>query len=581
MLKVSAFQIILILTLSITVISFSHVFAISMPDSPWQTLAKNYAKITVVTNCDAGNGGDSDNDGICNNWESTTNPGLHINFLDSGANPATYTYNLSCTPGATIATDPTGVTVCPDPHRKDIYVELDSMTGQAPSMTAIADVVKAFDKMGITLHVIGGENATTNSGNMGLHYCFIHPIKATNTLSPITTNDCSFSGTTIPAQSLALLKKNFFGTVAERAGDANFCPNSQLPSDATSAGPVANANSYNCLTAKRQVFHYMVVANSLAVNTGTGVDTTQSGWAEVPGNDAVISLGSFTNGVGNIDEQEGTIMHELGHNLGLHHGGGANPPGTTEDDNNCKPNYQSVMSYTYQFRKTFDECRPLAFSNGVLGPFSNGIVGPVSESAISDSNIDTGGIAIYPADNPNPPDNTTKSPACPQNGERKFVWSSTSGVQTSTNSIIDWNMNGRIDATPVSQNVNKLSITGCNTATISNLSGFNDTAFLYSTGTLPLVFRTTALANFQAAIPAGTDGDPDIGQGEFTENEQSSNPVVNQIIPLTITCQDGAVIPATAQCPVPQDPGMLWAMVVAVATIGVIIAISIIVARRR
>jgi hypothetical protein len=40
--------------------------------------------------------------------------------------------------------------------------------------------------------------------------------------------------------------------------------------------------------------------------------------------------------------QAATIMHEFGHTLGLHHGGG--------DDYNCKPNYLSIMSYAYQFQ---------------------------------------------------------------------------------------------------------------------------------------------------------------------------------------------------------------------------------------
>ena len=37
------------------------------------------------------------------------------------------------------------------------------------------------------------------------------------------------------------------------------------------------------------------------------------------------------------EDQASTFMHELGHNLGLGHGGG--------DNVNCKPNYASVMNY--------------------------------------------------------------------------------------------------------------------------------------------------------------------------------------------------------------------------------------------
>ncbi len=57
--------------------------------------------------------------------------------------------------------------------------------------------------------------------------------------------------------------------------------------------------------------------------------------------DILVTLGGFTGGVGDAKEQAGTFMHELGHALGLGHGG--------SDGNNCKPNYISIMSYTYQF----------------------------------------------------------------------------------------------------------------------------------------------------------------------------------------------------------------------------------------
>jgi hypothetical protein len=44
--------------------------------------------------------------------------------------------------------------------------------------------------------------------------------------------------------------------------------------------------------------------------------------------------------VGNREQQAGTFMHELGHTLGLHHGG--------LDNDNLKPNYLSLMNYSFQ-----------------------------------------------------------------------------------------------------------------------------------------------------------------------------------------------------------------------------------------
>lgn len=90
------------------------------------------------------------------------------------------------------------------------------------------------------------------------------------------------------------------------------------------------------------LFHFMLFAYSQLSSGGTGA----SGRAESLGNDALITLGNWglktdtvaaTNMLVNF--QAATVMHELGHNLGLRHGGG--------DDINDKPNYVSVMNYTY------------------------------------------------------------------------------------------------------------------------------------------------------------------------------------------------------------------------------------------
>jgi hypothetical protein len=60
----------------------------------------------------------------------------------------------------------------------------------------------------------------------------------------------------------------------------------------------------------------------------------------IPGRSFLVSLGATDSQTGSADQQEGTFMHELGHNLGLHHGGA--------DETLFKPNYLSVLNYLFQ-----------------------------------------------------------------------------------------------------------------------------------------------------------------------------------------------------------------------------------------
>lgn len=70
-----------------------------------------------------------------------------------------------------------------------------------------------------------------------------------------------------------------------------------------------------------------------------------SGQAEIIGDDVIVSLGCS---VDNNLYLANTIMHELGHNLSLLHGG--------DDVINYKPNYLSVMNYLYQFVGVDTDC---------------------------------------------------------------------------------------------------------------------------------------------------------------------------------------------------------------------------------
>ena len=92
-----------------------------------------------------------------------------------------------------------------------------------------------------------------------------------------------------------------------------------------------NHKNANFASNRNGYFRYVLLPHRY--NTSS----SSSGQAELPGDDSIVSLYCF-NSTQNVAN---TIMHELGHNLNLRHGG--------HENCNYKPNYNSVMNYQYQF----------------------------------------------------------------------------------------------------------------------------------------------------------------------------------------------------------------------------------------
>ena len=376
----------------------------------------------LTVNCTPYGGGDSDNDGICNSWEISGPTGkLSIpgDLIAGGPN----------TPYELLPSQEAGtVRAAPDPNKPDIYLEIDCYTGYCPSITVIDDIKAAFESA----------DGIAGNGNINLHVqldeqdivCATHDSYLSDNTNCRQTRMTSATNT---FKGFDQIKAAHFGSLTERC---------------TTPGIDCTENAWWSAEGHKQkmtVFHYALFVKQQFE------DPSSSGVSEQWGNDIMVSLGSFTGGVGSIDEQEGTLMHELGHNLDLDHGGprklAANPAENLSAHYgiNCKPNYLSVMSYSRQMRNLVTD-RDLDFSRMAIGP------NPTGDTLAENSLDENAGIAPY----------TTP----------ETVVYNSAGVRYTTtgSSFVDWNV---ITTGTVQENINGLS--GCtNSAGYQTLRSFAD-----------------------------------------------------------------------------------------------------------
>jgi hypothetical protein len=188
------------------------------------------------------------------------------------------------------------------PNHKDILVEIDTMVNHEDLATAIGMVKNKF-------LVAPVSNPPPDNG-VGINLVVI-----------LDNQSIAHTSCTSIWPGFQSLKDDNFGTSDERA-----------------------ENAANIVSEKEDIFHYGVAIHSQCNLTGI------SGDGEQPGNDFVISLGDAGWGDSDVDghpngndkQMAASLMHELGHNLDLKHGGSSNTPF-------CKPNYFSVMNHLYEF----------------------------------------------------------------------------------------------------------------------------------------------------------------------------------------------------------------------------------------
>lgn len=246
-----------------------------------------------------------------------------------------------------------------NPRRQDLFLELDMEAGQGPSRAGIRAMKRAFaaaprpnpdGSSGINLWVDtggtvdplaneagpplnGGPAATCSDGidNNGVAgadgadpSCSGLAGAARRFLNGNDEGAVGNCGDNIDNDSdglidgldpSCLMGDNFGGgQILGPAGSVGSCDR---------GGPFYTVKGPNFQSARRWIFRY-------GMSTAAPMGCPGGGNGELGGNDFI-----------EYNHDAGTIMHELGHNLNLDHGG--------NEPNNCKPNYVSVMNYDHTF----------------------------------------------------------------------------------------------------------------------------------------------------------------------------------------------------------------------------------------
>ncbi|MBT8212292.1 MAG: hypothetical protein KJN71_04005 [Acidimicrobiia bacterium] len=173
-----------------------------------------------------------------------------------------------------------------DPLRKDIYVEMDYMS-RASALNGLGPNQNVIDE---SVAVFANAPVANPDGSMGItfHLDLDDVVPYDNNLSPVVTE-------------FDAIRNSWFNPL------------------------------------RRPIYHYMLWADRYSGGTSSGLSFG------IDAADFIVTLGGWNGNNGGTDNQKiGTFIHELGHNLNLRHGGG--------DDVNYKPNYLSVMSYSFQTR---------------------------------------------------------------------------------------------------------------------------------------------------------------------------------------------------------------------------------------
>jgi hypothetical protein len=379
-------------------------------------------------------GYDLDTDGICDNWETTS--GVKV-YYPAGGGWWLLTYT----------NDP-----APKPDHRDVFVEIDHVDNTAGGGSCNDGRSAGGNSWKLTTAPVNNVETAFRSGHVEnedgisgveLHIYLDDPVTTTpidNCIEQVNNWGIDTVAPIFPSYD-ELKRDNFGRDSTERL--------------TTNKGK-----------AKFQVFHYGISIPK------QHQDAASSGVAENTGNDFVISMGAGSPISWSTNHIQGTLMHELGHNLGLYHGG---PAVVGNDYNvNCKPNYPSVMTYGRQINTPYTN-NSLTYSDDAM------LAAAINSDTVAENNvleltsswyslvelvwgIDPGAIG---------------GPITVLSGDA-VANPGVSGDVGSAPSDIDWNGDGDTnDSNPPGTSIANLGIPGCDGSDTDNMiSGTNDWANL-------------------------------------------------------------------------------------------------------
>jgi hypothetical protein len=291
-----------------------------------------------------------------------------------------------------------------DPQHKDLFVEIDTHQDILLQQSLLDEIISSFNNSPVS----------NPSGNSGVN---LHMSIDETTLPHRDYVADMTSGLPALYAQMREQRDQFFGTPAQRQS------------------PI----SEELLKSKLLVYRYGVIGGSILFTINNPcpdgdptVTLRPGGMGEIPGDEFIITLQDPNNRPGDMAR---SIMHELGHCLGLKHGGC--------DNVNFKPNYFSVMNYMHGLEVP---SWGAVWNNNLRLDYSRAELPDVDENALSEpigigsNDVSTAGrLFAFANDNPINPSGSTR------------IWI----ADGSPGAAVDWDIDGSTTAVGIMLDVSR------------------------------------------------------------------------------------------------------------------------------